>query len=255
MLRQSSHMSHLKRKFLNGNVCDLSDKDAIAHMLLEIDDSQKVLQVAVNYLGRKLNADRVDAGLGGPQKKRWLAQVDYINKVSSPPSTAGITLSNWHIAIQNVWRSSKPVMYDNVSENPLIKGELAKSLIDARCKSLLLRRIEVDQKPLGLICADYTERTGKWSSEKVERMDRFCQRYLGPILKESITISQADKDSKPTVAELRAIQLIAEGMSSKQVAWELKKSTRTIEHQLRNARVKLGAKNTVELISKAGNWL
>lgn len=51
-----------------------------------------------------------------------------------------------------------------------------------------------------------------------------------------------------TTQELRAVRLMAQGMTTKQVADTMLRSLKTIEMYLANARIKAGASNTVRLV-------
>ena len=63
------------------------------------------------------------------------------------------------------------------------------------------------------------------------------------------------EDAILSPAELDAIRLAARGLSYKQIAKQLGKSVRTIEHQLRHARQRMDASNQADLIMKCSAWL
>ena len=89
-------------------------------------------------------------------------------------------------------------------------------------------------------------------------MHTFCSDFLGPLAGISnywFNPKLHNMFSKPSESELIAIRLAAKGLTYKQIADQLSKSTRTIENQFRNARNRLNARNQTDLVKKCEHWL
>ena len=58
-----------------------------------------------------------------------------------------------------------------------------------------------------------------------------------------------------SLREEQCVRYLLEGMSNKQIAWQLQLSTRTIEFYLDNVKSKLSCKNKTQLIVKLARFL
>jgi len=121
-----------------------------------------------------------------------------------------------------------------------------------------MQRLVWNKDPIGISCVDHTFKEHVWNDAEVNFMQQFCTEFFAPLAGISNywhnpTMHQMFK--KPSESELVAIRLAAEGLSYKKIAQELNKSVRTIENQLRNARLRLNANNQAELIKKCDPWL
>lgn len=121
-----------------------------------------------------------------------------------------------------------------------------------------MQRLVWGKDPIGISCVDHTVKEHEWENWEVEFMQNFCTQFFAPLAGISNywhnpTMHQMFK--KPSESELTAIRLAADGLSYKKIAEELNKSVRTIENQLRNARLRLNATNQAELIKKCEPWL
>ena len=58
-----------------------------------------------------------------------------------------------------------------------------------------------------------------------------------------------------SLREEQCVRYLLEGMSNKQIAWQLQLSTRTIEFYLDNVKSKLSCKNKTQLIDKLARFL
>jgi DNA-binding CsgD family transcriptional regulator len=226
--------------------------DCVAHMLLYLDQPQRVLELALTHLVGRLGVCRGDAGLGQPEAERFVADVAYEEPSRAAPTTLGMQLPNRHALLQQVWRTARPVRIEAVAQNRQL-GRLRAHFVALRTTAMLARRLDYQGRMLGLICLDHTQAQHQWLADEVRLMDEFCQTFLAPVLAHSL--AQAAPVSVLSVAEQAVVRLAACGLSYAEIAQALNKSIRTVDHQLRSARQKLGARNQIELMRRCAAWL
>lgn len=236
---ESNHR-RLSKEFLDSRIhaVDGATLDATAHMLLVIEDTERLMRVTARFVAERLNACRCDLGLGHHRDEVYCSDAEWLSSDSDPPSITSVELPNQHKIFQRVWQAAQPVTYDDLS-NPNF-DDLRDGMNSVRIKSMVARRLQTQTDTLGLICVDQTSYRREWVSEDLEFLESFSSIVLSPLLQESVRLNQ---QVRPSTAELKAIRMAANGLSYKQIAFELGKSIRTIEHQLRNARKKMGAAN------------
>lgn len=249
----------LKQYFIDGNYQSHPGDmlDCVAHMILAIENPIETVRIALSYMGNHLSVCRADAGFATPTDTEYTPLSEYCSLQTQPPSVANLVLLNQHEVMQRVWRSRAPVKYENVSSNELL-GEVRETLSSIKSKSMLMQRLVWEKDPIGISCVDHTVKDHAWEEWEVEFMQQFCTDFFAPLAGISNywhnpTMHQMFK--KPSESELVAIRLAAAGLSYKKIAEELNKSVRTIENQLRNARLRLNATNQAELIKKCEPWL
>lgn len=249
----------LKQYFIDGNYQSHPGDmlDCVAHMILAIENPKETVRVALSYMGNHLSVCRADAGFATPTDNEYTPLSEYRSEKTTPPSVSTLVLSNQHEVLQRVWRSRTPVKYESVSTNSMLV-DVQETLYSIQSKSMLMQRLVWDKSPIGISCVDYTLKDHVWEEWEAEFMHKFCSEFFAPLAGISNywhnpTMHQMFK--KPSESELVAIRLAAEGFSYKQIADELNKSVRTIENQLRNARLRLNATNQAELIKKCEPWL
>ncbi len=228
-----------------------------AHMIICIENPKQLVEVGLEFLVKELCVSRADAGFATPSNKHYTPITEFRNSQINPPSITGLILPNQHPAMKAVWQSSTCVAINDVSKDPNL-GDLRNIFLGADCKSMLLHKLSWGQQPIGIACIDYTNLTHIWNTDEVDYMHKFCSNFLGPLAGTSnywFNPKLHSMFSKPTQSELVAIRLAAQGMSYKQIAEQLNKSTRTIENQFRNARNRLNARNQIELVKKCEHWL
>ena len=249
----------LKQHFLDGNYETIPGNmlDCVAHMILAIENPTQTVRIALSYMGSHLSTCRADAGFAVPTDREYTPLAEYCSEISKPPSVADFVISNQHEVMQRVWRSRTPVKYENVTTNAQL-NEIRGILEAIKSKSMMLQRLVWDKEPIGITCVDHTVKEHEWNDVEVNFMHQFCTEFFAPLAGISNywhnpTMHQMFK--KPSESELDAIRLAADGFSYKKIAGELNKSVRTIENQLRNARLRLNATNQAELIKKCEPWL
>lgn len=249
----------LKEFFIDRNL-DSAPRDmldSVARMIISIENPAETVKIALGYMVDKLGVCRADAGFASPTDIEYTPITEYLNEATCPPSLIGFVMSNQHEVMQRVWGESSPVRYENVPTNPKLEG-LRDILLPIQSKSMLMQRLMWNTQPIGISCVDHTRKQHEWSDTEVEFMNHFCNVFFAPLAGISNywhnpTLHQMFK--KPSESELEAVRLAARGLSYKQIASELNKSIRTIDNQLRNARLRLNASNQVDLIHKCAPWL
>ena len=243
----------LKKEFLDDRLhsYDGSTLDATAHMLFELNDPSALMQVATRFIGQRLSACRADVGLATRRDKVYSSQVEWLSSSSDPPSMKAVELPNQSRVIQRVWKCDRPVAYSDCYTGSEFES-MREGMLKTRTRSLIARRLEFNDETFGLICIDQTTHARQWETGTLEYLDLFGATVLSPLLHMSAALSL---QARPSPAELDAIRLAARGLSYKQIAKQLGKSVRTIEHQLRHARQRMDASNQADLIMKCSAWL
>ena len=228
-----------------------------AHMIIVIDDPKQLVQVGLEFLATELSVCRADAGFATPTHQHYTPITEFINQTTNAPSIIGLLLPNQNDAMQKIWRTTPPTAINDVSSHEGL-GDLKNLFLEAGCKSMLLQKLLWEDKPIGIACIDHTSKLHDWNEDEINFMHTFCSRFLGPLAGISnywFNPKLHSMFSKPSESELIAIRLAAKGMTYKQIADHLNKSTRTIENQFRNARSRLNASNQIDLVKKCEYWL
>lgn len=258
MKDQLPSIQSLRKEYLDSNKeCGNRMLNCAAHMIIVIEDPKQLVQVGLEYLVNELNVCRADAGFATPSHKHYTPITEFRNSATSPPSITGLLLPNRHAAMQAIWQSSSPVVINDVAADDTLK-ELKDVFLDAACRSMLLQKLDWEGEPIGIACIDYTVDSHVWSDQEIRFMHTFCSDFLGPLAGISnywFNPKLHNMFSKPSESELIAIRLAAKGLTYKQIADQLSKSTRTIENQFRNARNRLNARNQTDLVKKCEHWL
>lgn len=248
----------LRKEYIDSNRgCDGRMLNCAAHMIISIEDPKQLVQIGLEFLVTELSVCRADAGFATPTHEHYTPITEFRSHETSPPSITGLQLPNQHPAMQSIWQTNTPIPINNVSSNDEL-AELREVFINAGCKSMLLNKLTWNNEPIGIACIDHTIDTHEWRDTEINFMQIFCSNFFGPLAGISnywFNPKLHSMFSKPTESELIAIRLAAKGMSYKQIADQLNKSTRTIENQFRNARNRLNARNQIDLVKKCEHWL
>ncbi|WP_325893044.1 response regulator transcription factor [Grimontia sp. NTOU-MAR1] len=236
-----------RRKSLDG-----ATQDAIAHLILELDDPNAMLNIATRFIGERLKANRVDAGLSSRKERSYNPTNEYSDATGELPSMIGARIPNRHLSMQTIWKSNVPIPFHHVQSNPLLNG-LHDALAEAEAVSMIAVSVKVPKKDLAVLCIDQCDGYRIWTPKETEYIYQFSNTFLAPLLNASRS-SAVTKNCLVTKAELQAVKLAAEGKSYSQIADKLHKSQRTIENQLRSARKKTGAQNQTDLVRRCIHW-
>lgn len=248
----------LKQHFLDANRSAFSQDilNCAAHLILTIENPHEMTEIALEFIVNKLSACRADIGFLSPSDRIYNPVSIYYNPQLESPNFNGVTFSNQVKVFQKAWRQPTTVVCDNIENNPLLLDSRIK-FESIQSKSILFKRLTLNKTPVGLTCVDFTYEH-VWSPAEIEFMGNFCETFVGPLIGISQywhTAKRYQIIRKPTRSELMAVKLAANGLSYKQIAYELGKSVRTIENQLRSARSAMDAANQAELIKKCEIWL
>tara|TARA_R110002111_G_scaffold44689_4_gene81321 strand:- start:2209 stop:3003 length:795 start_codon:yes stop_codon:yes gene_type:complete len=249
----------LKKYFIDQNIERFPQKtlNCVAYMILTIDNPEEMMDVALAYMVDEIGACRADMGYLTPEDKIYHPNSIYYSRYASPSDCEGVVYSNQTEIFQKAWRQPTAVTSINI-HNDQIMSDSRHSFEAAQTESVLFQRLSIGRKAVGLACIDFTQDQHIWTVEEVTFISEFCQKFLGPLAGISQYWHGSKKEQvvkRPSTAELSAIKLAAKGMSYKQIANELNKSSRTIENQLRSAREALNATNQADLIRKCMLWL
>lgn len=250
----------LKRRFLDNfqNDRTAAELNSVAHMILEVEDPARVALIGLGYLIGELGACRADLGFASPKDPIFSPVAASYSCTADLPRCEGRSYSNQAYAFRRSWASKMPVTYNEVASHPDLHDCRSK-FIAIGSKSLLLQRLAFGQQPLGLISIDFTDKPHIWSAAERSCIAKFSQDFFGPLLSISRhwSLRSASRNAvrRPSDVELEAIRLAAQGLNCNDIAQKMRKSPRTIENQLRNARASLMAASLPELIRKCEIWL
>lgn len=231
-----------------------------AHMILTIDEPEEMVRVALEYISRRLGVCRGDLGFSTPRDTVYAPVIVHYNAGSDPQRCDGATYRNHSMVFRQAWTQPGPVACDDVASHPLLADSRDEFIaIDSR--SILFQRLSFAHRTVGMMCLDYTHDAHAWTDADKAFVREFTASFLGPLAGighhwQGRSAAPADGPARrPSLAELEAIRLAAQGLSCDEIGAALGKSGRTIENQLRNARIGLQAANRAELIRKCEVWL
>lgn len=247
-------------------------RELAAQWLLYLDEPEACWRVATDWLREVLDADRVDGGLGGYVYATGIAR-DYVVAAESRraglslPSVDGQRFDASDVGIRMVWAQSGLLRVPSVAQYRHFSEPLRATLLQAGTFSKLALPLRDGTKPVGIFCADWQRESPRWNAHVCHELVSFSQDVMGPLMGAmqrmrhahevpSRPVSDPDQGRKMngtmhkalTPSEQKVADLIAEGMSYKEVARALGKSPSTIDHQLRSIREKLGVASTARLV-------
>ncbi|MDP9882256.1 DNA-binding CsgD family transcriptional regulator [Variovorax boronicumulans] len=239
-------------------------RELAAQLLLYLDDPQACWRISVQWLRDTLDADRVDAGFGGYVDASGRLH-DYVvaaevQRPSQPlPAVIGLRFSAANPGIRAVWSGSGIAPIIDVSQERSFTQELRATLMQAGTASKLAVPVHDEDRPVGMICADWHHRAPRWKHAVCDELPDLARTALGPLLSAAHRFAQAQSEragatdhpanlAALTPAELKVAKLAAGGLSYKEIARQLDRSLSTIDHQLRSIREKLGTRSTARLV-------
>ena len=240
----------------------LPARDLAARLLLYLDDPRACWQLTVDWLRDALDADRVDGGFGGyvlPTGERQ----SYVTIAETRRSSLGLlpalgrSFDATEPGIRAVWRNAALTPFGDVAQEREMTPALRHTLLSMGTAAKLALPLTEGGRPVGLLCADWHRARPRWNSEACNQLTLLATQLLGPVLAtaERLARSALAAEGDPgagiealTPAERRVAQLVAQGLSYKEVALQLGRSLSTIDHQLRSIRQKLGVESTTRLI-------
>ena len=245
--------AQLKRRFIDPHRSDTDARtlNAVARMVLEMESDDGVMAAGLEHLAETFRSDRVDAGFGSARQAIYRPSAEH--RCSGAITMVNRDLPNRQASLQTVWRQGAPLAVHNVQRHPLV-ASMRDDLKSLGTEAMLIQRLSVSGQGIGIVCVDDLANARRWTRLEQRSIQVFCDRFFAPLLQLS-RHTQAPHDAPITAAELAAVRCAAKGMRYKQIAAQLGKSVRTVEHQLRSARAKTGAANQVDLVRRCKRWL
>ncbi len=250
----------LKKTFLDGFRRDRrpSEMNCVAHMILDMEDPAAVTAVALDYLIDTIQVCRADFGFAAPSDETYTPLLVNYNQSTDPPRCNDARYSNRAAVFRKAWSCRKPVTCDAVDLDPKLR-DVREEFTSIESKSILFQQLDFLGRPVGMMCLDFTTHPHVWSASEQEKTFLFAKDFFGPIVMLSKHWSDRSRSladmRRPSDSELDVIRLVADGLDYHEIAEALGKSPRTVENQLRNARLSLQAANRAELIRKCEVWL
>ncbi|MEL6185959.1 MAG: LuxR C-terminal-related transcriptional regulator [Myxococcota bacterium] len=209
-----------------------------ARMIVERDRLELMCRVGLEHLARSMNAERATLRLGTPQDEALELTASF--RVSPDTPSPAEVVTNRGTWVQAMWGLRGPEVVAHREVDP--------GGVETRLAMLIVPVRRGTSEAIGLLCLHRLGRESDWSEHARTYLEGFAKEVLNPLLGQ---VRPGDGD-EPTPglspAELEAVRLVARGYSHKEVAHALNKSVRTVGHQIRSARAKVGAGNQAELI-------
>lgn len=265
----AEHLLELQRT-LRGTLLDSSRitwrpaRDLAAHLLLHLDDTQACWQLAVQWLRDAFDADRVDAGFASPWQATYRPQAEARRSTRLVPTMTNASIDVTDAGVQGVWASPGIVVFRDVAQERRFGAPLRSNLLALGARNVLATALWHRGAPVGMACAD-------WMESRVDASDARCSHFqelvtvLGPVMGAARSLQGNGPDAPAgtgqsgaagrsgplaqlTPAERKVAQLVATGMTYKEIARQLNRSFSTVDHQLRSVRTKLGVRSTSRLV-------
>lgn len=241
-------------------------RDLAAQLLLYLDDPNQCWKASAEWLREMLDADRVDGGFVRPGQPFYAPQVEALRPDRLVPSVVGVNMSALDPGVVTVWETDGVVVFNDVGHDGPMGAQLRSQLRDIGTRTKLSVALRNQDRPLGLMCADWLEPRRAWTASVGANLASFACSVLGPVLAVAQQLAADDaaltaavpgvRDpasthpslAQLTAAELRVARMVAKGMSYKEIARALNRSFSTVDHQLRSVRDKLGVSSTARLV-------
>lgn len=262
-------------------------RELAAQLLLYLDDPYACWRITTEWLRETLDADRVDGGFGGfvgaGGRARNYVAIAETRRGSNPlPSVLGLEFDAFDPGMQAVWRGSAVAAIGDVSQERSFTSRMRSALHEVGTAAKLALPVRDGVLPVGIICADWHRESPRWDAELCNQAALLMQGALGPLLAASARLAldrtpdellghaegaphahgagasgeagdeatgaRAREPAALTPAEFKVAQLVAMGLSYKEVARRIERSLSTVDHQLRSIRDKLGVRSTARLV-------
>lgn len=246
-------------------------RELAAQLLLYLDEPLRCWQITAEWLRDALDADRVDGGYGGwvgadGTGSRYVVLAEARRAALPLPSVLGIAFDAADPSIRSVWAGDGVAAIAEVEQERRFSARMRGELRTLGTAAKLALPVRDGAHPVGLMCADWHRRAPRWDAQSCNELPAVAARLVGPVLaaaqrlaRETIELdaapaADATRDAaRPalaglTPAEQRVAQLVAQGLSYKEVARRLGRSLSTVDHQLRSIRAKLGVRSTSRLV-------
>ena len=246
-------------------------RELAAQLLLYLDDPAACWRLTTDWMLDTLRADRVDAGLGGyalagapgqgPRDYVVLAETRRPGREMA--SMLGQRFGAGEQGVREVWQRRIGLAVPSVARERSMAEPLRERLLRSGAAAKMALPLRA-AGPVGLICADWQHESPPWPGEVCNELPDLAGKVIGPLLALATEATEATEAAEApsgsasatphpvlaqlTPAERRVAELVAMGLSYKEVARRLGRSLSTIDHQLRSIRGKVGVASTARLV-------
>lgn len=264
MALSREEMIYTKQRHLRSTLLDrkvpteyAAARDLASELLLYLDDSRACWMLAADRLRTILAVERVDGGFATPGDQRYHpGQSESLSDAEEIPSLSGITVSNTEEGMRVLWNSPKPVVFRSIREERAFGPRLRSDLDRAGVSTKMAFALHDESGPFALLCADRVKRGDpEWKTWQYGLFESTSELFLSPILGALFALhkqSAMQGDGALATlskAERKVAELVSRGMSYKEIARTINRSVYTVDHHLRNIRVKLGIGSHAKLTS------
>lgn len=236
-------------------------RELAAQLLLYLDDPAACWRLSAQWLRDTLDADRADGGFGGyvgraGGERRYVVAAEARRPSMPLPSVLGVAFDAADPGVTTVWRRPQGLAWiDEVAQERSFSEPMRRTLRGLGTGAKLALPLRDGARPVGLMCADWHHACPRHDAQACREIVVFARQGLGPVLA-AVGRLAAEREARSapaagleglTTAELRVARLVATGLSYKEVARQLGRSVSTVDHQLRQARRKLGVRSTARL--------
>ena len=252
-------------------------RDLAAQLLLYLDDPATCWRLTTDWMLDTLRADRVDAGLGGyalagAGPRDYVVLAETLRPGRDMASMLGQRFAAGEQGVREVWQRRIGLAVPSVARECSMAAHLRERLLRSGAAAKMALPLRA-AGPVGLICADWRHESPSWPGEVCDELPTLARTLIGPLLQLATeaqdaaevkgAIGAAGANPAPsglapaashpvlallTPAERRVAELVAMGLSYKEVARRLGRSLSTIDHQLRSIRAKAGVASTARLV-------
>lgn len=246
-------------------------RDLAAQLLLYLDDPAACWRLTTDWMLDTLRADRVDAGLGGyalagASPRDYVVLAETLRPGRDMASMLGQRFAAGEQGVREVWQRRIGLAVPSVARECSMAAHLRERLLRSGAAAKMALPLRA-AGPVGLICADWRRESPSWPGEVCDELPTLAHLVIGPLLYLATEAKEAAeaKEANPapsglapaashpvlallTPAERRVAELVAMGLSYKEVARRLGRSLSTIDHQLRSIRGKAGVASTARLV-------
>jgi DNA-binding CsgD family transcriptional regulator len=225
--------------------------DATVQLIEAGPDPMDQIEAGLFGLLDLLGADRGDAGFMTKESLSY-RPARVAARGTASPSQFEVPASD--PTVRAVLRASEPFLVADVRTG-MATGPVQELLVRTGTRAIVVRRLDHLEDGGGMVCIDWVDRDADLPHEALELVDYFVARIWSPLLSRSVMGRRRAPGREPdplaslSVAERAVARLAAQGRSYKEIAGARHTSINTVSQQLRAARQKVGARNTVELCS------
>lgn len=236
-------------------------RDLAARMLLYIGDESLCLQTAAEWLSSEFSIDRVDFGYLSPDCS-YSTAAQYVASADVPQLNAtSYCLLPEHADLLR--RPFDHLLFQDFTNDARIDSTMRVQFKPLATATKLVFGFVHSLPMPGLLCLDNVNGLRRWDLVEIKRLSSAIKEVVSPItlangqlrcLEKHHPDSQSETESifqnheaGLTPTERQIARLVLSGLSYKEIAEKMFRSTSTIDHHLRSIRRKLGVSSTKRL--------